>query len=75
MQHFCIEGMGLGQKVDELEKVMSSFFDSVSGDIFNYAVYVSYRLPKFLEIIPSRKKRWKLFIERPNSSCKSGRGL
>lgn len=72
MQHFCIEGMGLGQKVDELEKVTSSFFDSVSGDIFNYTVRV---VSKFLEIIPSRKKRWKLFIERPNSSCKSGRGL
>lgn len=41
MQHFCIEGMGLGQKVDELEKVTSSFFDSVRiGDIFNYAVRV-----------------------------------
>lgn len=72
MQHFCIEGMGLGQKVDELEKVTSSFFDSVSGDIFNYTVRV---VSKFLEIIPSRKKRWKLFIGRPNSSCKSGRGL
>lgn len=64
--------MGLGQKVDELEKVTSSFFDSVSGDIFNYTVRV---VSKFLEIIPSRKKRWKLFIGRPNSSCKSGRGL
>lgn len=40
MQHFCIEGIGLGQKVDELEKVTSLFFDSVSGDIFNYAVRV-----------------------------------